>query len=65
MGAPGYYLVSLDSDGEPNYDGSGLPVVSGSLVPLPMQARIGVKYDRRPNAAASETIRSGMLNSRK
>ncbi len=47
MGAPGYYLITLDAEGEPDYDDDGLPVIDGDLVTLPIQARIGVKYGNR------------------
>lgn len=44
MGLPGYYLLTLDADGEPVYNVSGEPVISGSLVTLPVQRRLGAEY---------------------
>jgi hypothetical protein len=44
VGNPGYYLLALDSDGEPTYDVNGQPVITGNLVELPIQARIGMEY---------------------
>lgn len=44
MGLPGYYLITIGEDGEPDYDESGEPVIDGDLVVLPVQGRIGAKY---------------------
>ncbi len=40
---PGYYLVTLDAEGEPDYDINGEPVISGSLVELPRSPGISMK----------------------
>jgi len=57
MGAPGYYLLTLDSNGEPDYDGSGNPVIDGDLVTLPIQSRIGVEYGKERADILHETER--------
>lgn len=44
MGAPGYMLVTLNADGEPNYNASGQPIGTGVIVELPINSRIGVEY---------------------
>ena len=38
-GYPGYYLVQVDSVGNPILDGSGEPIISGSLVTFPQHPR--------------------------
>lgn len=57
MGAPGYYLLTLDADGEPDYDIDGEPVISGDLVELPIQSRIGVEYGTERSDIVHETER--------
>lgn len=36
MPACGYYLVEIGADGEPVFDGSGDPIITGDLVTLPL-----------------------------
>ncbi|HTK86991.1 MAG TPA: hypothetical protein VL329_04630 [Nitrospiraceae bacterium] len=57
MGAPGYYLIDLDSEGEPDYDIDGEPVVSGTLVELPINSRLGVEYGTEYSDILLETER--------
>ena len=57
MGAPGYYLLTLDSDGEPSYTVDGEPIVTGSLVELPINSRIGVEYGIERSDILMETER--------
>jgi hypothetical protein len=57
MGAPGYYLIDIGAYGEPDYDAEGDPVVSGSLVILPIQSRIGVEYGTERADILHETER--------
>lgn len=57
MGNPGYYLIELDADGEPAYDAFGEPVISGSLVELPRQCRIGMEYGYRAESIVLPTER--------
>lgn len=57
MGAPGYYLLTLGADGEPEYYSDGTPVVSSSLVELPINSRIGVEYGTERADILMETER--------
>lgn len=57
MGAPGYYLLDIGDDGEPDYDVDGDPVISGDLVVLPIQSRIGVEYGKERADILHETER--------
>jgi hypothetical protein len=55
MGAPGYYLITIGTDGEPDYDIDGEPVIDGPLVILPIQSRIGVEYGKERTDIVNET----------
>ncbi len=57
MGAPAYMLVTLDADGEPDYDVDGEPVASGIIVELPINSRIGVEYGTERSDIVMETER--------
>jgi len=57
MGLPGYYLIELDAEGEPDYDVDGQPVISGSLVTLPVQERIEGEYGQRTYKNRARTER--------
>ena len=57
MGAPGYMLVTLNEDGEPNYTAAGLPIGTGVIVELPVNSRIGVEYGKERFNETLETER--------
>lgn len=61
MGAPGYYLLTLDSDGEPLYTVDGEPIVTGDIVELPITSRIGVEYGLERSDILMETERGRRL----